>query len=198
MLHTHTKGFTLIEVMVSMSIVALMMAVILFNYSVFTDNLALTAAGQEMIIAIREAQVYGLTVKEVSVGGGNFNSAYGIYFNPTTDPSSYYIFADTNADKKYTPGSGCGSGSTECVQKISLRNNITISSICDATDCPPSGATGATSIFLRPNPDASIYFMDSLGVIRESLANQVKVNLMSPKGKIATVVIKSVGLVVVQ
>src|SRR3990167_1379889 len=87
-------GFTLIELMVSISIVSVIMTVVLFTYSSFNDSLALSAAGQEVASAVRQAQTYGLSVKEFSVGSEQFTSGYGIYFDPVSDPTNYYIFVD--------------------------------------------------------------------------------------------------------
>ena len=193
-------GFSIVEMVVSVSIVALVMAVILFSYSKFNDNLALGAAGQELAIAVRQAQVYGLTVKEVSVNSGNFNTAYGAYFD-LNDLSNYYIFADTNGDKVYNVGSGCGSGSTECIEKIALRNGVKISQICDGvSNCPPGPGGSVTNLditFLRPNPDATINFANSGGNIKATTLTG-KVVLISPRNKTLTVTIESTGQVLVQ
>ena len=193
------KAFTLVEVMVSVSIVSVIMATVLFNYSNFNNNLTLTSSGQELAIAVRQAQTYGLTVKEVTPGGGQFSSAYGIYFDPTGEPSNYYIFADIDGDKKYDIGSGCGSGNTECIEKFSLRNNIKISSICDGSACPPDNSVKMMNVtFLRPNPDAGIYFTDNGGQIKVGPSLTGKVVLSSPSGKTLTVTIESTGQVLVQ
>ncbi|HEY4505352.1 MAG TPA: type II secretion system protein [Candidatus Paceibacterota bacterium] len=188
------SGFTLIEMLVSVTIAGLIMAVILFNYSFFTDSLSLNAAEQEMTISIRQAQAYGLTVREVIPGGGQFGSAYGVHFDPNNDPEAYYIFADINGDKKYTVGSGCGSGNTECIKKFILRNNIQITGICDQSSCPPEASVRTMDVtFLRPNPDASIYFMNNGGQIKAGPSLTGKVILTSSKGKTATIIIESTG-----
>lgn len=192
-------GFTLVEVLVSLSIVSLIMATVLFNYSTFNNNLTLTSSGQELAISIRQAQTYGLTVKEVTPGGGQFNSAYGIYFDPTSEPSNYYIFADIDGDKKYDVGNGCRSGNTECIEKFDLRNNIKISAICDEIACPPESSVRKMNVtFLRPNPDAGIYFTNNGGQIKVGPSLTGKIILISPHGKTLTVVVESTGQVLVQ
>src|SRR3989344_223528 len=194
-----TTGFTLVELLVSVAIVVLIMSVVLFNYTGFNDNLALASGGQELAIAIRQAQTYGLTVKEVTPGGGRFDSAYGIYFDPSSSPSAYYIFADINSNKTYDAGSGCGSGNTECVGRFDLRNGVKISGICDQNACPPEVSVKMMDItFLRPNPDACIYFTNNGGQIKVGPSLTGKVVLTSPKGKTLTVRIESMGQVLVQ
>ena len=194
----YTRAFTLVELLVSLSIVGVIMTTVLYGYSSFNDNLALTSAGQEMAIAVRKTQTYGLTVKEVTPGGGQFSFAYGIYFNQGSDPNNYYIFADINSNNKYDAGNGCGSGSTECIQKFPLRNNVKISQVCNESACPPSGATTESVLFLRPNPDAGIYFTNSVGVIVAGPSVTGKVILSSAQNKTLTITIESTGQVSVQ
>ncbi|MBI4155891.1 MAG: type II secretion system protein [Candidatus Zambryskibacteria bacterium] len=188
-------GFTLIELMVSVSIVSLIMVTVLWNYGTFNDNLALTSAGQELAIGVRKSQTYGLSVKEVSVGSGQFDLAYGIYFS-ATDPTNYYIFVDKNSNNLYDVNSGCGSSSTECVEKMTFRNGIKISQICGAS-CPIPEVSGIQVTFKRPNPDAKINFSNSSGAsVGGALIG--KVILISPKGKTETVTVQSTGQISVQ
>ena len=192
------SGFTVVEMLVSIGIVTLIMSSVLFNYSTFGDNLSLSSAGQELAITIRQSQTYGLTVKEVSLGGGKFDAAYGMNFN-LSDDSSYYLFADTINNSVYDVVSGCGSGptNTECIEKFNLRNGIKISRICDASSCSPSGSTMLNITFKRPNPDANINFTNSGGGIVVSASPTGKIELVSPKGKTLTITVESTGQVLV-
>ena len=191
----YKKGFTLIELIVTMSIVTLLMTTVLFNYGTFNDNLAISSAEQEMAVAIRQAQTYGLNVKETAASSGQFGYAYGIYFNPQS-PTDYYLFADADNNKKYDVGSGCGSGSTECIEKFSLRNGVRISNICDSATCYSTKNLNIT--FLRPVPDAVIYLINnSDGSTYSSSVNTGKIELTSSKGKVLKVTIESTGQVLV-
>ena len=193
------KGFTLIEAMVSVAIVSVIMSVVFFDYATFNDNLALSAAAQELAVTIRQAQTYGLTVKEVSrdiTSGGRFTSAYGVYFDEN-DPTHYYLFADLAGDKKYDVGLGCGSGpgNTECVEMFTLRNRVRVSNLYDETDSSPQGSNKMHVTFLRPNPDARIYFTVGTSEVGPSLTG--KVVMTSAKGKTITVTVESTGQVLV-
>jgi len=197
-------GFTIVEMLVSVGVVTLIMSSVLFNYSTFGDNLSLSSAGQELAITIRQSQTYGLTVKEVSLGGGRFDAAYGVYFNLVA-PTKYWIFVDINADGKFDVGSGCGSGptNTECIEKFNLRNNIKISNICNESSCPPQPSVRMMDVtFLRPNPDANIYFTNNGGNFVGNTPPQSgyvtgKIILISPKGKTLTITVESTGQVLV-
>ncbi len=191
------SGFTLIELLVVMAISLSLMSVVLFNYSTFTDKLGLSGAMQELAISVRQSQVYGLTVKEVSTGGGNFDSAYGVHFDSTSGSNtSYVIFADMNNNHKYDLGSGCGSGFTECIEQVFIRGGVCISGFCDDAACPPGGYPGARMLdvtYKRPNPDARVYFSDAAGSIIGGSSNTGVVILTSPKGKTLSATIGLTG-----
>ena len=199
MLTKNEKGFTLTELMVVIGIATVLMSVSLYDYKAFTDKLALSAAAQEMAIAIRQAQTYGLNVKEATAGGGDFTRAYGIYFS-TLDPYNYYIFVDKNTvNKLYDVGSGaCGTALTECIEKVSLRNGVSISSITNTNGCAvTNNATALHVTFIRPKPDANINFTNGSGTPCSGQTD-AKIVLTSPKGKIASTSIEITGQVYTQ
>jgi len=187
--------------MVSISVAVAIMMVVLFSYSKFDNDLALVGASQEVAVAIREAQVYGLSVKERTAGGGNFNIGYGIYFHPS-DPTNYYVFADEDNDGKYDGDSTCSTAS-ECIEKGTLRNGIKISSVCGVTGgttrCYPSSCIDGMAVtFLRPNPDASVNLINGGGNFCGSTEDTGQIILSSPQGKTLTISISKAGQISVQ
>lgn len=198
------KGFTLIELLVSISIITVIMSVVLFSYGVFNDTLVLNSAVQEISIAIRQAQIYGLSVKE-NVGstcGTTFCAGYGIYFN-LDDKTNYYIFVDQNNNSKYDGDSTCAAGS-ECIEKDTLRNGIKISGICGkaflgSMTCPVDASVKSLNVtFLRPIPDAIIRFTNVSNVIYGPVFQTGRIDLTSPKGKTASITIENTGQISVQ
>lgn len=197
------RGFTLVEVLISISIVVVMMSVVLYNYGSFTDRLALSSAGQEIAVTIRQAQTYGLSVKELASSPGTFDSAYGTFFS-LAEPDSYYLFADVGnpANKIFGIGNGCGGDATECVQKFTLRNGVRISRICSVPAvgspvcAPASNSFNQMNItFLRPNPDATIR-LSSNGVFYADPSTS-QIVLTSPQGQELTITVERTGQVLV-
>lgn len=200
MSHKRLKGFTLVELLVTLAIATMLMTVNLFSYARFNDLLALTEAGQEIALAIRQSQTFGLNVKEVTRGGGVFTSGYGVYFD-LNDLTHFYFYVDSNANGVYNAGSGCGSGSTECIQMYTFKNGISISQICDGNNnCPPNPGFSVRNMsvsFLRPNPDAIINFANN-GATIMAIGNTGKIVLISPKGRTSTVTVENTGQIYVQ
>lgn len=163
-LNKSTHGYTLVELLITIAIAMALLSIVLYDYVGFNDKQALSAAAQEMVLAIRQAQSYGINVRETSMGTNDFSKSYGIYFNPSSSPNDYYLFVDKNGDRKYNDTIGSCSG-TECVEKVTFRNGVTVSSISiSGSTCPSDNlATSLTVTFLRPNPDATMTFANSSG-----------------------------------
>ncbi|MFH1170171.1 MAG: type II secretion system protein [Candidatus Vogelbacteria bacterium] len=104
--HAHFRvraGFTLIEMLVVISIFLIMTGVILANFPAFRDKAALDLLAQEIATTIRQAQVYGIGTREA---GSEFTS-YGIYFALDTSKGlnnkTFYLYADKDANKNLSP-----------------------------------------------------------------------------------------------
>ena len=189
------QGFTLVEILVVISIVTVLGSVVIFSYGNFNDRLALSSAAQEVALAIRQAQTYGINVKETTMGGGDFTKAFGVYFTQTSGQNkAYYLFADKNSDKKYSSATGSCGG--ECVELDDLRDGVYISSI--GGSCPPAnGSTALHITFLRPNPDAVISFTNGLGLTCTDQSNGI-ITLMSARGSTAIITVYKTGQIEVK
>ena len=105
------KGFTLVELLVSISIFVFMTALVVSRYAAFNQGTLMTNLAYDIALTIRTAQTYGLSVKSANVGtgattggnnannasyGSNFNLAYGVDFSATstgaTNSKSFLIF----------------------------------------------------------------------------------------------------------
>ncbi len=158
------QGFTLMELMVVFSISSLIGLMVITGYPDFASNIEFKNQVLDVAITIREAQVYGVSVKEAGVG--TFDVPYGVYFDMST-PGSYIFFADMNNNKIYDTVSDLTIG-----QPIVLKNGYTISDLCvkfplGALDCYSDGiGLGVETLaifFKRPEPDAIIKYGISSG-----------------------------------
>ncbi|MEQ1561482.1 MAG: type II secretion system protein [Nitrospira sp.] len=191
------KGFTLIELLISVSIITIIMSVVLFNYSKFNSDLSLTTSAQYLAIAIREAQINALAVKETYQGNGRFDDPYGVFFDPTK-AGYYYIFVDKNGNDAYDSGVGCFDvGGTECIERVDLKTDVTLYQICSGNTCYPNPPRTLAVLFRRPDPEAKILFFDN-GVQSGSAQQRGQIVLKSASGKTIKVIVESTGYVLIQ
>ncbi len=197
------KGFTLVELLVTIVIFVVLTSIVLFSQGNFNNTVLLNNLAYDIGLTIRQAQDYGVSVKESS---GAFSSAsgvnfsYGVYFNTTVSKTNFVLFADTtgtggNPDSRYNGSvTVCPSNDVECVQKYNINNGSYISSICtgSSSSCSPITST-LTVLFTRPNPDAIMY-VDSNPVP----VNYAEITVTSVGGTTRKVIITSVGQIYVQ
>ncbi len=186
-----SRGFSLIEMMISIAIIAIIFAVILFNQGDFIDRFSLATNAGDLELQIRQSQVYGVAVKEFSPSGSEFSAAYGISVSrvSTGDETFYISFADRGAQNGwYDGGPTCVvGGSSECIMRVNLTRGVVISRICalktnGSQECAP--IVGRVDIsFIRPDPAARIQFFNPAGQpIGISDREGVLIEFLSPLG----------------
>jgi prepilin-type N-terminal cleavage/methylation domain-containing protein len=178
-------GFTLLEMVVSLSIISLMLGVFLANYKGGRDSGDLSIANQQLVSDIRSAQNKALGTAAFSgvtpVGG------WGVHLD-TSNTGSYFIFADINGDKKYnsTPTDEAllsGGGQT-----ISLSSDVVIDSFW--TNGAVSNPTALDITFLPPDPATTILYNSGIGT-----SSVAKIILKQKNtGKKATTTVNILGL----
>lgn len=176
-------GFTLVELLVSIGIFAFISTVSVANHSQFNSSILLTNLAYEVGLSIREAQIYGITVKQSVAEPAKFDSGYGIHFNLTEDPKSYVLFEDRlsggNAHR-YDDGSDTD------IETFRIRKGNMISGIY--IDGDDTRQTAADVAFIRPNPDAYITIPED-----NILHDKAEICLRSPGGSTRKVVVEKTG-----
>lgn len=171
---TLSSGFTLIELMVVLTIIVTITMVILTSQSTFNKTLILANTAYDIALTLRSSQTYGLSSRAVV---STRNVGYGLNFQKVT-PGSYTLFADTFPEPSAfnchgippngatapdaKPGN-CRYDSGEKVLDYTLGNNIIVSDFCafalGSWSCAYARGGGLTSlniVFARPNPDPFI------------------------------------------
>ncbi len=204
-------GFTMIELIVTVSIFIVVTTVLLASYPKFSSRIMLEDVAQQVALSVRQAQTYGLSVKEFGAGG--LFPGYGIYFpSPVNDNKSFTIFADTNGDKKYNLV-GCGIVGSECLDKFTIQSGERIYALCVnlkndgvapfSTIDDLVGVTNCGSInslhvsFTRPNPDATITAYLG-GANYDSSYSDAEIVVASPRGEVKTIVVWLTGQISVE
>ena len=191
---SHNRGYTLIELIVVVSIVGLVSAVIFANYPRFRSRVALDNTAHEIALAIRQAQVYGIGVQRGLSGAGvsGVYQPYGIYFS-VADPQHYTLFIDKNGNQQYDVGGG------ELVEQTTIGGDKTINSIQVAgTTLPSNTYDNVVVLFQRPNPDAKILTKTLAGTL-STPQSDIRINVgIVGTASIETITVSAVGQISVQ
>lgn len=201
-------GFSLIEMIVAVSIFIILSSVLLFNYNKFGNRITLDMLSHQIAGWVRDAQVSAMSVRADRVGAGKY-PGYGIHFD-ANPADSFIYFADTNsADRQFNSASGaCGAALSECEKQIKILQKNRVELICGSVTIPakPQGRCpanfeellGVDIVFTRPNPDASIIGRYLPGPTATTSYAQVSITLVSSIGYRRTVGVWTTGQIYVQ
>lgn len=142
------KAFTLVELLVVISIFSLISISVFYNHSKFSSRIKTENLAYEVAISIRQAQFYGLNVR----GQNNvFDVGYGVHFDKD-DLQTYILFSDLDGDKSYDTGEAIDIYTIPTSQRIKqFCGYISVSS----TQCNPT-IESLDIVFTRPDPEADI------------------------------------------
>lgn len=136
------------------AIIIVITTFILFQQSKFNSSTLLRSLSYSIALSVRQAQVYGTSVRESSLGSNIFSAGYGVHI-PSAGASSadtYYIFADRLPDPdgngKYDVG--------EELPVFTLGKGYMINKICGVEGIACTDVQSLTIFFRRPNPEACI------------------------------------------
>jgi prepilin-type N-terminal cleavage/methylation domain-containing protein len=150
-------GFSLIELLVVISIGTVILTSVIIQQNKWNDKLSVDTQAYELALMIRQAQIYGLGVRQYAPSTGDqFNIGYGVYF--TQDHlDSYIFFADNNGNLKYDAG--------EEIETKTFNRGVTISTVCGNNRCFPGGGPLAQVgiVFFRPEPKANMSLLNAGG-----------------------------------
>lgn len=148
------KGFTLVEMLISVGIFTVMSGIILANYPEFRSRSALDGLASEVALVFRQAQIYGISVRRDSAQ--SFKGVYGVHVTLKVD-KKIVIFSDIDSNYVYSPQSDI------VVEEFTLNGGAKISALCSNPEvfsrqgmsCKGNEIdTSITVFFERPNPDA--------------------------------------------
>lgn len=189
MISSPQKGFTILEMLAVLAIFGVMTSVVIFNYGKFTSDTILTNMAYEVALTIREAQIYGVSVRNPVTGGiqpTSFSVPYGVHLDAGSN--IYYLFADKlptgNPNGIFSPVN-CVT-SEECVTPYTLQRNVIISDV--RKNCISDG-DGLNISFKRPNPEAR--FDNATNI------NSSDIELTAPDGAKIYIVVRSNGQIYV-
>ncbi len=100
MKNTNTKGFTLVELMISLGIIVAISGITLFQYRTYSNKTTIRGLTHEVALGLREAQVNATNGKEFAPGTNEFRLQYGIHFvkGAAGAASTFNMYADRNRD----------------------------------------------------------------------------------------------------
>lgn len=187
------RGFGLVELLVSISIVVLVTSIIMVKHTSYNAAVLLRSQAYSIALEAREVQLAAVS----AVGtAGTYRNVFGLHFDTSTD-AFYRIFKDSATSSNFYYNTG---------EELGARGNLDPRFQIDEIRLIGSGATttrpNLSVIFERPNFDARFYTAGNTPVASSVSAVQIVVRLRgttgSGVGDIRIVEISRTGQITVQ
>ena len=130
------KGFSYVELIVVLSIFAIISSVSIFDYNSFQARVDIQNLANDIALQVLQAQSSALSGLQPPSGtftnslGGTGKPAYGVYFSTTSslgaDSTHFIYFADLNNDNLFS-SNGCPGG--ECMSIGDFREDLDVFAI---------------------------------------------------------------------
>ena len=195
-----SNGMTYIELIVVLSIFSVLSAVVIFNYVDFENKIDIKSLASDVALKVVEAQRASLSgnipVRTISVQ--NWKPSFGIYFSIAGgadskggDSKDFIYYVDLNQNNQYDSSVTCNTLSDECLEKINITKNNTISNLAVFYNDGTSNTALAdlTVTFSRPNSGATIRSSTTLN----ANISYVQATITSPRGANAYIKIYASG-----
>lgn len=183
------NGFSLVELLVTVFIVALLSSIAIVNFGDIKEQLALKRAAHQLIQDLRRAQEMAVSPrKSGKCSPLLLEKGYGIYIDIPADNKGYKLYADTADDGSssfewgyYTPA--------DCViETIYIQEKGVIIQQITNTD----GGVKVSVNFTSPNPTTKIkWIADGMDEVEIVLALEAK------PSKTKTVVVNKAGMIAI-
>ncbi len=184
------SGFGMVELMVSISIMAIVTGVIIVRQSSFNSAVLLRNQAYEIALAMREVQLNAVSTIGFS---GEFRTVLGVHFDTSND-DTYRIFRDGDGDRYYD-----GVSEEFGVQSL-VDDRFEVRGIRTITNGVPTTRTALSVVFERPNFDARFFIGSSAEVNASSV--EIDVSRRGITGDaitdVRTIEITSTGQIAVQ
>lgn len=190
------KGFTIVEMIVVVAIMALVTTLVLFNNNQLNSAILVSNTAYEIGLIVRESQVAGLGVQATNEG---FSSSHGVHFD-ISDPYKVISFADKNKNGIYDQEQG------EMTQEYTITNKRAgaILGMCQESSlststtlyCYANNTDYTTDIvFNRPNPEAFFKIRDTSEAEPTEYSGAIVINVGFINNICRSIIVEKTGAV---
>ncbi len=203
------KGFSVIELVVVISIFGIMTSISMFNYNGQKRSLEATNLAQDIALTVRQAQVYGISASGRNIGGsGSFNpndffsgeNAIDITQDKSIRGVTFFLkenrivlFEDNNRNFSYDKNID----RIIDERRITYTNTSFLSFILHDNGNIEKKDGRVDIAFERPYPDAIISYSSDVGVPGKNIYSSVTINIGS-EGYEKSVSVNSIGNIIIK
>ena len=152
---------TYVELIVVLSIFAIMSSIVMFNYGAFQAKVDIKVLANDIALQIVQAQKDAMNGK-ININAltidPNWKPSYGVYFDKNNSNNKNFIYYANfhNMNGQYQVDNNCGNEGSECISDIKITKDNYVSNL---QIFPENGQdySDLSINFTRPNSGANFY-----------------------------------------
>jgi prepilin-type N-terminal cleavage/methylation domain-containing protein len=178
-----SRGFTIVEMIVVISIFAILAGMVLFRYNDYIAEINLENTAQDIALEIQQAENNAIDGQYPTLATGqtpvpaDWRPSYGVYFEVGGHPKQLEYYFDRESvqpgDPDYlelgaygrgylsdpAPFTACGVGSSECESIFTITDDVSIEYLCEGemNQCGPGLAVGNNLALTFTRPFADLF-----------------------------------------
>jgi prepilin-type N-terminal cleavage/methylation domain-containing protein len=190
------KGFTLIEIMVSLTIMALISGLVFVDFRSSNQDLALERSARKLAQDVRRTAELAIQTGQVfSCASPRLPSGYGIFFNQAAGGNTFYIIYGNCAQTTEKKEGYDGGSFDKIIETVTLEKPVQIESV-DGTlqNSQPLDNDSWSVLFVPPDPQAVLCKNDSCSGNNELLGDAtITLSLVGDISKTKIIQVNEVG-----
>lgn len=196
------RGFTIVELSVSIAIITLITTVVFVRYSIFDSTVLLKSVAYDIALTLREAQVKSISAQRASGGSTSFDFPFGVSFKPSNKNYTVFQYASSapNAHPRYDfdiqysgatdadpdPVGGDPLDYASLIQTQTIGRTMLVTDVCiiesNVETCSAGGVQRLDIGFRRPEYKGLFYAMTTGGPRSTSTVTSAKIKVGSTNG----------------
>ncbi len=175
------RGFSLIELLVTLAISIIIVSAVLFRFDSFDSVVVLKSIAYEIALTVREAQVFAVSAAGDSAG--TFDTPYGVYISDINQ-QSYIFFEDSNGNLNFD-------NSDTIIETYTMNSKYNFVDLCVNASC---GLSKLSLVFQRPEFDPNI---QAVGAPANKTSATIQVGMTDDPSTTFSVIVGLTGQVTV-
>lgn len=174
------RGFTLVELLVSIAIIVIITSIVLVRYDKFDSTVLLKNTAYDVALTIREAQVRSVSAMRGDGVTTKSKYPYGVTFTPGATLGKEYTSFRYNDEISYPRYTG-GTATVNDILKMTIDRTMYISDVCAVTGMTYNCTINRLDISFRRPEFKALFYADGYAGAMSSI-DSVAIVLESPNG----------------
>ncbi|MBX2866616.1 prepilin-type N-terminal cleavage/methylation domain-containing protein [Candidatus Kaiserbacteria bacterium] len=169
---TSTRGFTLVELLVSMAVMLVILATSLFRFNTFDSEILLKTLSYDVALSVRQAQSYSLNVLGTS---GTFDSPYGVSFTPGSKNYPLFLYGGSETRPRYD-------GDASVLDMYQLSRRFEVVDVCVVRSSTEYCDIDRLDVSFRRPEFTALFYAEGYSEVQNAQIESASIDIQSSEG----------------